>query len=663
MTSPAKADKSSIVKVLRTHLQPTLLDRFRGSKAGDVPIDAGAVAPIAQDVVVRELAEKVLDDVDPEVAKVVEEYQLLFGDYRVYLSGMIGQTMEIIVCCDGLREYEFVRKTVHGSEAGSAADRLKRLLKKLNAVLHELNTLQTRLPLVAKEPELVPFTTFKEKMRDLIEDAKVQADGVGTQFNDAVDFELVKAIVRKDPHYKLGTAFYAVRTGIAGMSLAGDICGAIPNPYTTPVSIALRNASRALSVVEVIVHRQADALSNELRVKKYLKTHAEGDKWEAHDKDPTLMATMLVDKRKRDLDLALVFADAVVGPALDLFEYSDFVWDAARRLIQSTFVGYLDARIKLLERELGKKSEDSRVVRAAKVFGEALLNEFQQDLFVILNPLNALNAVKGAIQSSLGDSIATLIMTHLPIDPGQAVRGDELKAQMDELAEKLISGAPKRDEEFAAKMAAEEKAAARPTEDKDGNAVEKVLSGVRVDEDNQAYRLVEIGGVAGALYLADLEFRPSQADDDVLAPLTVLPSADSRGRAIDEVDLTVGFLLDHPAPQGMTAEQHLWVRIGAVWGYLEIETEKFWPATVDRAGFADWRSRRVESDGYYEDGVHVKGRWYRPFAEHSGYYLFVGKDRRQEWARSQDNTGTGRGANNTIAGLVKPSSHFDLANL
>jgi hypothetical protein len=299
------------------------------------------------------------------------------------------------------------------------------------------------------------------------------------------------------------------------------------------------------------------------------------------------------------------------------------------------------------------------------VFGEALRNEFKQDLFKILNPLNALKAVAGAAVSSLGTSIATLIWEHLPIDPGQAVDGATLKAQLDELAEKLVSGMPKRDEAFAAKVAAEEKAAERPTVDKDGKAVEKVLSGVLVDDDGKAHRLVRIGGVVGALYLADLEFRPGQVNDDVLAPLDVLPATDNRARAIDEVDLTVGFTLGHPAPAGMNATKHLWVRIGVIWGYLDTETEKFWPATVDPAGFANWRQRKIVPDGYYEDGEHVKGKWYRPFPEHhAGYYLFKPKGKDEgEWARSQDNTGSGRGANNTIAGLTKPSDRFDLSRL
>ncbi|MBB4907027.1 hypothetical protein [Actinophytocola algeriensis] len=658
MTSPAKADKSAIAGVLRKHVWTTLQNRL--GNATHLTVDARALAPIAQDVAVQEMAEGIR--VDPAVAEVVGEYQVLFGDYRVYLTGLIGQSMELVKICDGLREYEFINKTVHGDDAKSAAKRLEKLLKKLYDVLNELSGLQTRLPLVADQPGLAPFTAFNAKMRNLIEDTKRQADEVGAGFDDAVDFEVVKAIVRNDPHYKLGTAFYAVRSGIAGMSLAGDICGLIPNPYTTPVSIALRNVARGLSIVETIVRRQAYALSNENRVKEYRNKHADGDKWDAHTKDKSLMAQMLVDKRKADLELALVCADAAIGPVLDLFEYSDIAWDVIRQAIESTFVGYLDARIKLLKEELGQTPEGNVVKRAADVFGQALLDAFKEDLFKILNPLNAL---KGAVLSSLGDNIATLIWEHLPIDPGQAVDGATLKAQLDELAEKLVSGMPKRDEAFAAKVAAEEKAAERPTVDKDGKAVEKVLSGVLVDDDGKAHRLVRIGGVVGALYLADLEFRPGQVNDDVLAPLDVLPATDNRARAIDEIDLTVGFTLGHPAPAGMTATKHLWVRIGVIWGYLDTETEKFWPATVDPAGFANWRQRKIVPDGYYEDGEHVKGKWYRPFPEHhAGYYLFKPKGKDEgEWARSQDNTGSGRGANNTIAGLTKPSDRFDLSRL
>ncbi|MFI7680271.1 hypothetical protein [Actinophytocola sp. NPDC049390] len=656
-------DISAARDVLRKHVGASLLKRLGGGKVNQVAVDAAAVAEIARDAAVREVAGEIEKKLDPEVAKVIAEYQVLFGDYQVYLTGLIRQTMEISKCCNELREYEFIRATVHGSDAASAASRLKKLLKTLNDVLHELHGHQSRLPLTADAQGLEPFKAFIEKMRNLIEDTKGQAAEVGEQFNDAVDFEVVKAIVRDKPNYPLEAAFYAVRSAIAGMSLAGDICGYFPNPYTTPVSIALRNVSRCLAIGEAILHRQAKALSNEKRVKEYLKKRAEDDKWDAHTKDPTLMARMLVDKRKAQLEVALLFADAAIGPVLDMFEYSDFAWDVVRQAIESSFVGYLDARITLLEEELGQKSEDSPAVRVAKAIGKEFLDEWKQDLFKVLNPLNA---IKGAVLSGVGDRIARVIWEHLPIEPGQAVDGATLKAQMDELAEKIIGDAPKKDEAFAAKMAAEEKAGARPTEDKDGNAVEKVLSGVRVDEDNKPYRLVQIGGVPGALYLEDLDFRPAEAADKAFEPLAVLPSADSKGRAIDEVDLSVGFKVGHPLPQGMDPEQpHLWVRIGAVWGYLETQTEKFWPADVDPAAFKDWRKCVVERDGYYEDGTHVKGKWYRPFGEsHAGYYLFLHKDGvTQEWARSQDNTGSGRGSKNTIASLTKPSDGFDLTRL
>lgn len=662
MTQPANVDKSSVIDVLRTHVRPHLLTRIGGSsKTRHVTVNAATMAPIAQGVAVLGVADQIKDRIDPAVAEIAGEYLVVFGNYRVYLTGLISQTMAIVKCCDEVREYEFIRKTVHGSDAASAASRLDSQLKKLHSALDELQKLQVGLPLVQDQKGLAPFKAFNEKMRKLIGEAKAQADVVGEQFSDAVDFEVVKAIVRKDPHFKVETTFYVVRSAIAGMSLAGDICGLVPNPYTTPISIALRNVARGLSVAEALVHRQAISASNSKRVEEYLNTHAAADKWDEHDRDPSLMAEMLADKYKANVEIALVCADSLIGPVLDAFEYADLVWSAARSAIKSAFVGYANARLAKLAEELGRAPKGDLAKRAAMAFGEALLNEFKQDVFQILNPLNA---IKGAVMSSVGDAIATEIMKHLPIDPAQAVDGATLKAKMDDLSEKLISGAPKRDEAYAAKMAAEEKAVERPTKDKDGRPVEKVLSGVLVDDAKEAYRLVQIGGVSGALYLASLDFAPVQSGDDVVEPLAVLPDKDSLGRTIDEVDLAVGFTTDHPVPAGMNATRHLWVRIGVIWGYLDVETEKFWPATVDRTGFADWQKRKIVKDGYYEDGDLVKGKWYRPFSEHhAGYYLFLAKDGSQEWARSQDNTGSGRGSNNTVAALTKPSGRFELGRL
>jgi hypothetical protein len=192
-----------------------------------------------------------------------------------------------------------------------------------------------------------------------------------------------------------------------------------------------------------------------------------------------------------------------------------------------------------------------------------------------------------------------------------------------------------------------------------------VLSGVLTDDAQRAYHLVRIGGVTGALYVDSREFRPDQVDTATTTILSALPTADAKGRTIDEADLDLGFALGHAAPPAMKVTgNHLWVRIGAVWGYIDTKTRTFWPADVDAGAFAKWENRRIGKDGYYEGGTLVPGKWYLPFPDqHPGHYLFVGGDGRHEWARSQDNTGSGKGSMHTIGALAKPRGKFDVSSL
>jgi hypothetical protein len=346
---------------------------------------------------------------------------------------------------------------------------------------------------------------------------------------------------------------------------------------------------------------------------------------------------------------------------MDLAGPAGFAWDVVRQGIQSTCEGYIDQRVENLKKALGRPEEKVGAAEIAKEFGEELLKQFRDNIFNALNPLNAL---KGAVLSMAGDKIAGMIMKRLPIDPAEAVDGGALKAEADQLANAMISGMPKRDDAFAAKMAAAEAAAAPPAADKDGNAVEMVLSDVLVDDARKSYRLVRISGVPGVLYLDTLEFKADQVDSVTQTILSALPATDAKGRTVDEADLDLGFALGHPAPAGMAVTgNHMWVRIGPLWGYIDTATRKFWPADVDKSGFTKWETRRIKSDGYYENGTLVKGKWYQPFPDtHSTYLLFDGENG-PEWARFGDASGSGKGDKHTVGNLVKPSTKFDLTTL
>ncbi len=665
MTSPAKADKSSVKNVLRTFVSPALRGLVGGGgQVRRAEVAFAAVQQVTIDIAVNAVAGQRQALISPEVKALIDGHQTQFGIYRTFLSGLIRQCEEIVKCGDGLAKHEFIQKTGHGKDAIAASKKLVGHLAKVHEVLNELLSLETKLPLVADAAGLAPFKAFDVRVQELIAEAKPLAEEVGAKFDEAVEFEAIKAIVVADPantHAEIKGAFWVVEQGLNFMRFSGGLFGLIPSPFTTPVASGLNNASRALSILAALAKREMISRDNTAAVERYRDTHAAADKWKEHSDKPTLMAEMLATKRKADLQIALVCADAAVGPVMDLAGPIDFVWDVVRQGIQSTCEAYIDQRVENLKAQLGMPEEQVGAADVAKEFGKALYDQFKDNIFNALNPLNAL---KGAVLSMAGDKIAGMIMKRLPVDAAEPIDGAALKGEVDQLANAMIIGMPKRDDAFAAKMAAAEAAAAPPTVDKDGNAVEMVLSDVLVDDQKKSYRLVRIGGVPGALYLDGLEFKADKADSVTKTILSALPATDAKGRTVEQADLDLGFALGHPAPAGMTITgNHMWVRVGSLWGYIDTTTKTFWPADVDKSGFAKWADRRIKSDGYYEGGTHVKGKWYQPFpAHHSTYLLFDGANG-FEWGRFGDATGNGKGDKYTLGNLVKAATGFDLTTL
>jgi hypothetical protein len=664
MTTPAKADKSSITSVLRSLVGPVLRDRVGKSKSSS-KVAVSVVQEAATDIAVNALAQHIKDQVPPEVALQVDAYQTQLGIYRTYLSGLVRQCTEIIKCADGIGTHEFIQKTGHGSAAISTARKLEGHLEDVHGALNDLLAMESKLPLVQSTAGLAPYKAFDVRVQDLITKAKPLAEETGESFTEAIEFEAIKAIVVADPknaHLKIKGVFWVVDQGLNFMKFSGGLFGVIPSPFTTPVAAGLNNASRVLSILSALAKRELISQENTAKVEQYRNTHAKDDTWAEHAKNPAAMAEMLAKKREADIDIALLCADAVVGPLTDLATPAGFVWDAVRQSIDSLCKAHIARRLELLKEQLGQQAADATTVAAvAKEFGAALVDEFAKDITNLLNPLNAL---KGAVLSMAGDRIAKMIMAHIPVDPAEPIDGGTLKGEADQMAAAMIDGMPKRDDAFAARMAAAEAAAAPPTKDKDGNAVEMLLSDVLTDDQKKTYRLARIGGRTGALYLEGLEFRADQVDATSKTILDALPATDAKGRKVDEADLDVGFALDHPAPPAMKVTgNHMWVRIGALWGYIDTTSRVFWPATVDRSGFTTWENRRIAPEGYYENGTLVEGKWYQPFPEHhSAYYLFVG-DSGHQWARAGDNTGSGKGNKHTIVNLVKTAGSFDVSRL
>lgn len=599
-----------------------------------------------------------------------EEHRQQLSLYRQHLSGVVSQCMETHKCCAAFGEYDFINKTSHGKRAMAKTSNLIDQIADANTVLGELLSLETRLDRIRDEADLAPYAAFDATVQAFIARSKVMAQEIGSALENAVEFEAVKAIIRADPHYDhkaLEAGVVLANQAVGAVTFIGTSCGLVPSPYTKPVCIGLNTAARTLNILIAVAARQAKAKLDEGTVEEYRKSHAKAAIWDAHDQNPALMAQMLCDKFIADVDIALVCADAAVGVLVDLLTLAEdpgiagYVWSAARITIRTTLKSYAKEKVNLLQEQLGKAPDRNAFRKAGLGFWEEIKGQLLSSLTNALDPIGL--AAKG-LYAGACRGIASQIMRALPIEPSQAVNGADLQQQLFALADARAGDLPRRDEAQEARLDLERVGNWVPVGDIDGNRVELVLSEVQQD-DRGHFRRVRIGGQIGKLHHDGLVFTADAADATDLTIAGRIPTNDSKGRPVNEVDFDLGFnpKPDRPVPSGITGN-HFWVRIGNIWGYIDTNSRKFWPADVHITAYGFWRNRVIDSDGYHEGETFVKGKWYQPFAYLPECYLFAADNGLLEWARKSDNTGSGSGAEHVIGSRVrKISNGFDLTRL
>jgi hypothetical protein len=665
------AAKSGFLSMARTMLNGVKRKKARG-KINAVP-DAAAVTAVAAGLVSSVVAGRMSVGVDKETQKRIAEAKLALEVNMQFMTGMLAQCEALGTAYGHMADsaLEFMAKTGHGQVAASAFDTLQEHVQRGFTMEKVLRSHLVNVQFLRTDADFAEIDKLvQEDMRTLIEDTKRWTDKTARMTTEAIRFETVKAFVAHDQKTDstvLEGLFWAVDQGLNAMQFGGGLFGVIPSPYTTPMSLALGNASRALKLGMGMLKRQAQARNAATAVKEYQDSHENDAAFVEHDKNPLLMAEMLNEKQRKDMEVILLGADVLVGPATDFWTPAGSIWTGCRKAVEIANDKYLDERIKRLKAQLGLAPDATGPTLGDKAqqvgkemledFGSAMLDSLKSDVTSALNPLNL---VAWAAYETLGNQLAEFILSKLPIDPAQKVDGAQLLAHATEIADSLFANMPPVAPPAPKPTVAED----RPPADAKGNPVDQYLSGVQGPAGGK-FRYAKVGGETGKLYLATRVFEPGPMDAVSEAMKAFVPATDRKGRKVLEIDLETAYTPGMPGTEGASFKgQPVRVVVGGYWGFVDtVSPHPFWPTDVLPEMFEDWKDRTIKSAGYVENSQLVTGTWYQPFTQHPSYYLFAGDDGEFRWAKKQDGTKGGRGSEYTIANLTKAKGAFDLSLL
>lgn len=662
------AAKSGFRNMARTMLSGVKRKKAQG-KIRSVPKPAEVTA-LAEEVVAPVVAGLAGVDVDEATKERIAQAKLALEIHMEFMTGMLAQCEALGAAYGHMANsaLEFMAKTGHGQAAAAAFDTLQEHVQRGLTMENVLRSHLAKVQLLRTDAEFGQIDELiQQDMRNLIEDTKRWTDKTAQMTTEAIQFETVKAIIGRDPETNSALAeglFWAVDQGLNALQFGGGLFGVIPSPYTTPMSLALGNASRALKLGMGVLKRQVQAAEAAKAVKKYRDTHENDAAFAEHDENPLLMAEMLNTKQRKDMEIILLGADVMVGPATDFWTPAGAIWTACRKAVEIANDSYLDERITRLKAQLGLAPDATGATVGDKVtqVGKEVLTDFVSSMWDslksdITSALNPLNLVAGAVYESLGNQVAEFVMSKLPIDPAQKVDGAQLLANATEIADSLFANMPP----VAPPAPKPTVAADRPAADDQDRPVDQYLSGVH-GSGGGSFRYAKVGGETGKLYLDTRVFEPGPMDAVSEAMKAFVPPTTDKGRPVVEIDLETAYTAGMPGTEGASfTGQPVRVAAGGYWGFVDtVSPHQFWPTDVLPEMFEDWKDRTIKPTGYLENGQLVAGEWYRPFKQHPGYYLFVGNDGVFRWAKSQDATKGGRGSGFTIANLAKAKNKFDL---
>lgn len=614
-------------------------------------LQGGAGMAMAGETIMQALAG--VGELTEEAKEKQREYKLLFG-YLAELYGMkIEQGTQLALAIKNLGKYEFMTDTSTGQRALDRAGDLRAGVEKLNSMAARAAELALDIPFTRRDSEFEKLDKFTHEAIVGFEKFSKLMTAVADSVADAMEDEAVKAWIKKHPdaaHKALKGTLYVVDQVINGVEFAGEVMEKVPNPYTSEVAEALQITARFVRAGKALADKAIISADAVRQIEKYKHEHVGGEIFGELDDDPMAIPEMLAKKHKQNVEIVLALISPFIETLADLAPPLGVAWDIINTAIEEAVDTYLERRLQLAREQLGEKDPPDGW---AKQFAMNVGDELKDNIFKIFKPYEVL---KDAAVNTVIKKINQIIMKYLPIDPAQAVKGEDLLNEMAALHDSFLTSYHVKSEPDVAMFAEFEK----PEHDKKKRKIDQILSPIQADEAGEPYQFVRIGDEIGALYRRTGEFR---TDDD--APqlghvertmIGLMPTADIAGRPVEEVDLSVGFRKsaeNSAAADAVTARAALWVRIGDMWGYIDQDRpHKFWARKPDVGAFSDWTHRKIKSDSYKQGKTVVKGTWYRPWPDQH-YFLFVrSDDDGLEWARGAQSTGNGPGVRYNVEALL-----------
>ncbi|MEU8224662.1 hypothetical protein [Kribbella sp. NPDC048915] len=440
-----------------------------------------------------------------------------------------------------------------------------------------------------------------------------RADALMQSALDFVSHLTVKAWVVEHPderHQFLKAALKVFDQGINATARAGDAIGSVPDPHTQAASAGVKWSMVAARAGKAVVDKLAISADVNRQIDEVLKDEGLGNMLAKHDTDNLLIARLLADKTKRELDLILELARPIVAVALEWVPYSQIVSKAIDGV-----VAIISTAVDQYQKERLRRAGDLTMKDVSKFenFHRQMLDKLKQTLERdILAVTDLANLLADALFATLIDDLMAMLMGVLPVDPAQAIDGAALRSKMNLIIASSQARIGVRIEDPSTAIQP------RPKVDNAGQAV-TLLSGPIDEQTAGGYRYARRADkTIGRLYLADLRFVPADADDQEAARYRTVPETDGRGRPLSEVNLA--WTLPMETVPGRTGHR---ARSLDLIGEIDEQFLQFRPTGPDpeRLDPAVWRTRSIDKTrgGYWNlvDGKRadfVQGTWHRPWA-------------------------------------------------
>jgi hypothetical protein len=531
----------------------------------------------------------------------------------------VRQGAGLAAAMDGLEEFDFLMQTGGGRTIMVAGAILKskvhdltdKRLPELFAVDQGIQNAKTGEELAK---QLDKFISVETKFLNTMAEIAVELENVGQGTQDMVEDLAVKAWVKENPDKYQMFVSVGLKIFDCGLSVATEL--------TPPQFKAIPATLQALKPVFDKAVMSADA---QRQMENYKEANLKGAVFAYHNENPLSIASMLVEKHKTNIGIALGIVGIggahipgwiIIKPGLQMA--ADMYFDTKLAKAKAELENNPPASWEQIGKDLFANMKDG----VKDAMWEVVTN------MEIPDEKTMAEAAKSVLRKML-QGLVDEIAKALPIEPAQAVTGDALIAQVEKFATAGVLT-----ETYHRAGQKQEADYVTPTEDSEGRKIDTILSTMKEKDDAGDFLWVRIAGEVGKLRLDGNVFAAEENEE-----LAQIPTEDARGRKIDEVRA------------GKEGTSYM-ARIGPAWGLLDPATRKFTATRIDDSQYASWSKRQVRLDGYTEeDGTEVAGEWYR-WGNKPVFMFWNTGNNVKEWAQGASLTGNAGSTKYNILSLL-----------